>query len=270
MELTYIKQKYDIELNLKFNSESTKETYKSALNKYLGENSRVYRMSVNDIKKYMSEFRKRYSDSYYNIMGSCLIILYTKVLNQHGKIKWFSPVNIDRKYHNITSDDEFVKMMGSVSSIKHKFIIIFLYSTGVRLNELINIKLEDVDCINKRVFIKSLKKGKNRHVKLHELTERYLKAYVKKSKPTDYLLNGQGSPKYSDSSVRAIFKRASNGKYSPHSARHFYATNTIEHEDVFFTMEALGHKSLKSTLHYNHIASERLLKSYNPMDKYAN
>lgn len=188
--------------------------------------------------------------------------------NQPFKMKWFKSLKIERIFHNITSDDEFVSMMKSASNIKHKTIIIILYSTGIRLNELINLKLSDIDFVNKQIFIESLKRGKNRHVKLHELTERYIKSYIKKWNPKEYLLNGQFSLKYTDSSVRAIFKKVSNGKYHPSSARHYYATNIIEHEDIFFTQESLGHRSLNSTLHYNHISKDRLKTSYNPMDKF--
>lgn len=266
MELTEINKKYVTELNIHTKSKATKESYLSALNKFLNENSRVYRLSSNDLKEYMSKFRVVYSDSYYNIMGSALLILYNKVLAQSNKMNWFKSLKTERKFYNITSDNEFIQMMKSVDNIKHKTIIILLYSTGIRLNEMINLKLEDIDFVYKRVFIKSLKGGKNRYVKIHELTERYIRSYLKKSTPDTYLFNGQKKLKYSETSVRNIFKKASNGKYSPHSARHFYATNTIEHEDIFFTMESLGHKNLNSTLHYNHIAKDRLSESYNPMD----
>ena len=268
MKLTELKKNYVIELNIKTNSEQTKESYISVFNKYTLENSRIYRMTENEIKEYMSCFRSRYSDSYYNVMGACLLIIYNDVLNQPFKMKWFKSIKTDRKFHNITSDDEFVSMMKSVSNTKHKLLIIMLYSTGVRLNELLNIKLTDIDFVYKRIFIRSLKGGKNRYVKLHELTERYLRSYLKTWNPKEYLFNGQFKTKYSPESVRNIFKKASKSKYSPHSARHYYATNTIEHEDIFFTMESLGHKSLKSTLHYNHIPSDRLSKSFNPMDKF--
>lgn len=268
MELTELRKNYVIELNLKTNSKQTKESYISVFNKYTSENSRIYRMTENEIKKYMSDFRSRYSDSYYNIMGACLLIIYNKVLNQPLKMKWFESIKIERKFHNITSDDEFVSMMKSVSNIKHKFLIIILYSTGIRLNELLDIRLSDIDFVYKRIFIRSIKGGKNRYIKLHELTERYLRSYLKTWNPKEYLLNGKFKLKYSPESVRNIFKKASNGKYSPHSARHYYATNTIEHEDIFFTMESLGHRNIKSTLFYNHIPSERLKTSFNPMDKF--
>lgn len=267
MDLTELRKKYVMELGLKTNSKSTKESYLSALNKFISENNRVYRLTENDLKKYMSDFREKYSDSYFNIMGSALIILYKNVLGQN-KMNWFKSIKTDRKFYDITSDDEFVLIMRSVDNIKHKFLIILLYSTGIRKTECINLKIDDVDFIYKRIFIRSIKNGKNRYVKLHELTERYLRAYIKKWNPKTYLFEGQTGGKYSAGSISNIFKKASKGKYSPHSARHYYATNTIEHEDVFFTMESLGHRNLSSTLHYNHISKDRLKKSFNPMDIY--
>lgn len=81
MELTELKQNYVRELNFITRSEQTKKQYVSVLNKFLNDNSRVYRLSVEQLKDYLSNFRCQYSDSYYNVMGSVMKLLYVKVLN---------------------------------------------------------------------------------------------------------------------------------------------------------------------------------------------
>lgn len=266
MNLTQIKENYVVQMSLKTRSEQTINQYNSCLNRFLDDNSRVYRMSRGDIIRYMSSFRSEYSDSYFNIMGSALKVLFENVLRQPEKMKWFKAVHVDRKFHNIVTQEQFIEMMKSTKYIKQKLIIILLYSTGIRKTELINIKIEDVDIIeNKRIFIRSLKKGKNRYVPLHSLTIKYLKVYLKQCTPKVYLFNGQSKLQYSGESVTKVCKRASGGKVHPHLLRHTFLTNVIEKEDVFAAMELAGHKSLSSTLHYNHISPDR--KLFNPLDK---
>jgi len=270
MELSEIKKIYVKEMNLKTRSKQTIDQYMSCVNKFTNENSRIYRMTKDEIKNYMSEFRCRYSDYYFNVMGSALKVLYEKVLNQNEKMKWFVPVKTEMKYHNIISNDEFIKMMKKANNIKHKFIIILLYSTGIRETEFINIKLADINYEDNSIFIKTLKNGKNRHVSLRPLCKKYLQAYLKQWNPIEYLLNGQtvGS-KYTSSSMLKVIKNVSDNKFTVHDFRHTFSTLTIEHENVFRTKEILGHKSLNSTLHYYHIPKNQLSSMYNPLDSIA-
>jgi len=269
MELTELKQKYDRELNFVTKSENTKRQYNSVLNKFLKENNRVYRMSVEELKNYLSDFREKYSDPYFNVMGSVLKILYAKVLNQPQKMTWFKPVKSKPTFHDIMSNSEFIQMVKNCPNIKHKLIVFIFYSTGIRETELINVKLDDINFEDNSIFIRSLKNGKNRRVPLHQLTKKYLLVYLKNCRPKEYLINGQNSLKYSASSIQAIIKRASNGKYSPHDFRHAYATMIIEKEGVFPAKELLGHESLNSTLFYNHIPKSKLITMYNPLDDIA-
>jgi integrase len=221
-------------------------------------------MTKNQLKEYLSQIRSKYSNSYYNVIGSALKILYSDVLKQPLKMEWFHPVKTEKKYVDIITYTEFVDMMKSTSQIKHKLIIILLYSTGVRLSELLNIELSDIK--EDMIFIRTVKHGKNRYVQLHKLTKRYLNSYIRKWNPTKYLLEGQFKSKYSSSSVQNIIKRTSNGRFYPHLFRHTYLTNVIEKVDVFAAKELAGHMSLKSTMHYNHIPKERLVSMYNPLD----
>jgi integrase len=269
MDLTELKKLYVIELrnNPNINSEQTINSYVASVTKFYNENSRIYRMTKDDIKKYLSGIRQKYSDSYYNVIGSSIKILFDRILKQPNKMNWFQSIKPKRKFFDIISHDEFISMMKNTDQIKHKLIIILLYSTGIRLSELLSIKLSDIDYLNKRIFINTLKGGKNRYVPLHELVVKYLESYFKKWKPVEYLIEGQKGGIYTSSSVQHMIKRVSNGKYTPHSFRHTFLSTIVEKEDVFFAMELAGHNSLRSTMHYNHIAADRLKTMFNPLDK---
>jgi len=266
MDLTELKQNYVTELRNKsnINSEQTIKSYISVVNIFCNKNNRIYRLTVQNLKEYLSTIRKEYSDSYYNVIGSALKILYADVLKQPFKMDWFHPIKTYKKFVDIITFDEFVNMMRATNQIKHKLIIILLYSTGVRLSELLDIRLSDIK--EDRIFIRTLKNGKNRNVQLHPLCKKYLYKYIASWKPKEYLLEGQIGGKYSSSSVQNIIKKVSNRRFHPHSFRHTYLTNIIEKVGVFPAMELAGHLSLNSTLHYNHIPQDKLVNMYNPLD----
>ena len=260
---------YVIELNILFRNEKTKYQYKMALKKFISENSRCYRMSENDLKKYFSEFRNKYSDSYYNVICSTVKIFYERVLKQSKKMGWFKPIKTDKQFHDIIKDEEFVQIMKNIKNIKHKFFVILFYSTGIRIGELLNIKISDVNILNQTIFINTEKNGKNRYVPIHDLTLRYLKVYLKEWNPKIYLFEGQNGGKYSATSIRNVINKASkniNKNIYPHLFRHTLISKTIEKENVFLTMELAGHKNLNSTLHYNHIPMDKLKEMYNPLN----
>lgn len=267
MELTELKRKYVRELNFITRSDETKKQYKSVLNKFLKDNTRVYRMSTEQLKDYLSEFRSQYSDSYYNVMGSVMKILYVKVLNQPQKMNWFFSIKTKPTYHDIMSSSEFIEIVRKCKNVKHKLMAIILYSTGIRKGELVNIRLTDINYQDNTIFIKSLKHGKNRSVPLHQLTKKYLDVYLRRWNPHEYLFNGCGNLKYSGSSVLQFIKKASNNKYTPHDFRHAFSTLIIEKEGVFSAKKMLGHESLSSTLHYDHISNDRMRNMYNPLDQ---
>lgn len=269
MNLTELTRLYVIELknNSNIKSDQTIRGYVSAISKFYNDNSRIYRMSVNEIKEYLAYIRSNYSDSYFNVIGSSVKILFEKVFNQPQKMKWFKPIKTKKTFHNIISYSEFVEMGRRCKNYKHKLILVLLYSTGIRRQELIDIQLKDIDFDNNRIFIRSVKGGKNRFVTLHPIAEKYTLKYLRSWQPSIYLLNGQKSLKYSANSVFNVIKNISGGKYHPHDLRHTFLTNLIEHENVFAAQDIAGHTSLNSTLHYYHISANKLKKMYNPLDK---
>ena len=269
MNILELKEKYKIEIGLMFESKQTKDSYTSALNKFLSENDYVYNLSVNDLKKYFSNFKIRYSNSYYNVICSAVKIFYEKVLGQKQKMNWFKPIKSERKQVQVITFDDFKHIMSNIKSLKQKTITIILYSTGIRISELLNLKLEDVDIINQRFLIHSLKHGKDRFVPMHDLVVKYIQKYIKQYCPNEYLFYGQNSNQYSDSSIRQFLKRAGEGlnkNIYPHKFRHSFGTEMADHINIFDLKELFGHKDLKSTMHYYHIPIEKLHKLYNPLN----
>jgi integrase/recombinase XerD len=267
MELSELYKNYDIEIGLMPLSELTVKYYKSALKKFISENERVYRMSEIDLKQYFSDFRKRYSDSYYNIICSAVKILYERVLKQPNKMSWYKCIQTEKKFKQIITFEEFVLIMKDIPNLKQKTYTILLYSTGIRISELLNIKLIEVNLNSNRIFIHTLKHGKNREVPIHETTRKYIDAYLKKYSPKEYLFENPKGGKYSKTSVRNVLHKAekTTGKIvTPHSFRHQYITKVVNKENIFGAMDLSGHKNPKSLYMYYH--NENINSMYNPLN----
>lgn len=150
-------------------------------------------------------------------------------------------------------------------------ILEMLYSTGVRVSELVNIKIEDID-FNERT-IKILGKGNKERIVLYsKVLSNYLNDYlIKRStfNPNhDYLFINKFGNKLTDRGVRLIIdnilkKGAVNFHISPHMIRHTFATHLLDNgADLKCVQELLGHKNLSSTQIYTHISNEHLRKVY--------
>lgn len=153
--------------------------------------------------------------------------------------------------------------------IRDRLIIEMLYATGVRISELINIKLSDID-FNARKIIVLGKGNKERMVYYGEYAEDVLNEYLKKHirKDNNYLfLNSKGNP-LSDRGIRYIIdnimkKLSIKTRVTPHVLRHTFATDMLNNGcDIKIVQELLGHSSLRSTEIYTHVTNDRIKKVY--------
>jgi len=267
MILSELYKLYDIEIGLMPLSERTVYSYKMSLKKFISENERVYRMSELEIKQYFSEFRKRYSDSYYNVICSSVKIAYERVLKQPNKMSWFKPIQTEKHFKQIMTYEDFVSIMKGIKSLKQKTYTILLYSTGIRISELLDIKLSEINLITDRIFIRTLKHGVFREVPIHEITKKYILSYLKKYDPKEYLFENPKGGKYSASSVRNVLhknEKETGKNITPHSFRHQYITKLVTKENIFGAMDLSGHRSIKSVRHYYH--NPNINEMYNPLD----
>lgn len=157
---------------------------------------------------------------------------------------------------------------------RDKVIIELLYATGLRVSELVNIKLKDID--TKEKTIKVLGKGsKERIVIYNNHTSDALKIYLDNGynefnkKNSNYLILNKYGDKLSERYIRDIInklvrKAGLNIKISPHTLRHTFATDMLEEgADLVTVKELLGHESLNTTSIYTHVTNEQIKKTYN-------
>lgn len=153
--------------------------------------------------------------------------------------------------------------------VRDRLIIEMLYATGVRVSELVNIKISDIDFNNRRIIV--LGKGnKERIVYYGEYAEEVLKEYLKthERKNHNYLFVNSKGGKLTDRGVRYIIdnimsKLSVKVHVTPHVLRHTFATDMLNNGcDIKVVQELLGHSSLKATEIYTHVTNEHLKKVY--------
>jgi site-specific recombinase XerD len=143
---------------------------------------------------------------------------------------------------------------------------------GLRVSEIVNLKITDIDSGNMQVFIERAKGKKDRYANLPESILEQLRTYYKQYKPTKYLFEGQYGEQYSIRSAQQVFKTAMkkakiNKEVGIHGLRHSFATHLLENgTDIKFIQELLGHNDIKTTLRYTHVSEKSLKKIKSPLD----
>jgi site-specific recombinase XerD len=163
--------------------------------------------------------------------------------------------------------EEVQKIINHATLYKHQVIMTVLYSTGIRLQELLNLRIQDVHSGTAKLFIKHGKAAKDRYVDIPQSVIEILRAYYLRYRPEGYLFHGktrgkQMSPSAVQMSIRIARKRASILKQvSTHTFRHCYATHHLESgTNIVYLQKQMGHVHLKTTAKYIRL-SETYIKT---------
>jgi len=206
------------------------------------------------------------SISQQNVYISALKLFLKNILNiQLNTINLERPRK-EKHLPRVIDSETLIQKINQIQNIKHKTILSLAYSTGMRVSEIINLKIEDVD--SKRMLIKIIngKGKKDRFVPLSKNILNSLREYYKQYKPKIYLFNGQNCQQYSISSCQKIYKTYIDKVSSFHCLRHSAATKILENgTDIHIIQKLLGHKNVKTTEIYTHVSNELLSKINLPM-----
>jgi site-specific recombinase XerD len=197
-------------LRYKNYSPRTINLYKSYLNNFTQLNNikDPHQVTTNQIIKFLESY-KFTSTSQQNQYIGCLKLFAKYVLKKKNihlsKIE--RPRN-EKKLPKII-DGEFIKsQLSKIQNLKHRTILTLTYSAGLRVSEIVNLKIEDIDSKRMLIHIKNAKGKKDRYVPLSQNVLELLRNYYLKYKPKEYLFNGQNnSPQYSVGSCQQIFKK---------------------------------------------------------------
>ena len=167
---------------------------------------------------------------------------------------------------------DIVKIFAKVENVKHLLMLKLCYGMGLRVSEIVNLKITDIDSNRMLVHIESAKGKKDRYVTLPSSILDDLRNYYRNCRPEIYLFEGQYGGQYAIRSVQAVFKNAMqkakiNKSVGIHGLRHSYATHLLEcGTDMVFIQKLLGHRDIKTTEIYAKVSNRQLGKIKSPLD----
>jgi len=214
-----------------------------------------------EMKEYLLNFNYS-STSQQNQIYSALKLFAKYMLN----IKFIDKIFLERPRKErhlpqVIDKDLLLSKINQIQNIKHKSIISLTYGTGMRVSEICNLKISDIDSKRMIINIHQAKGRKDRIVPISQNNLELLRKYYKQYMPKEYLFNGQFDLKYSTTSCNAIIKQYLGNEYHFHTLRHSYATTLLESgTDLRLIQQCLGHSSSKTTEIYTHVSTQLLNK----------
>ena len=218
------------------------------------------RITSNDFQFYLNNY-KFISISQQNQVINSIRFLYKEVLGKkYDKVSFTRPRN-EKKLPKVIDSDFIIEKLSKIENIKHRTILTLTYSVGLRVSEIVNLKIDDIDSERMIIYIKNGKGRKDRVVPLSENVLLLVDEYKLKHNPIEYLFNGQKSNKYSIGSCQKMSKKYIDPKTSIHTLRHSCFTNLLESDVNLRTIQKIaGHSSSKTTEIYTHVSNNILSK----------
>jgi len=256
-------------------SPKTSKTYLHCIHRFLNWSKKdLQYISKKDVRLFLENLsEKDRAGSTMNVYHMALRFLFTQVLE---KRMW-----VDIKYSKtpkrlpeVLNKEEIRKLIDVIKNPNHQLMVCLMYSSGMRVSELTNLKIKDLELDKNYGYVRNGKGGKDRLIVLSKNLIPAIKRLIKigNLKERDYLFKSNRGKKYNLRSIQKIIKNASNiakikKKISPHTLRHSFATHLIENGyDVQNVQAMLGHKSPETTLIYTHIASPNLINTISPLE----
>ena len=172
----------------------------------------------------------------------------------------------------VLSQKEMIALLQCTKNLKHRAVLALIYSAGLRIGELLQLKLTDMHVQRKQLFIRQAKGRKDRYVSLADSFMPLLHNYLMTYQPKVYFVEGPIGKPYSASSIRKFLSRSCKAAHihrtvTPHTLRHSYATHLLESGvGLRHIQDLLGHAKPETTMIYTHVARKDLLDIKSPLD----
>lgn len=255
----------------------TIHTYSSLFEEFI---NFYYRFDIDRIDESMITAFLRYlvierkvSTSYQNQSINAIKFYYERVLGGQRKVYLVDRPRSEKSLPVVLSEDEISAIITATSNLKHKTILMTIYSAGLRVSEAINLKIEDIDSQRMQIRVEQSKGKKDRYTLLSVKTLDILRKYFHVYKPKVWLFEGIKGEQYSDRSIQTILKTAVSKtnirkRVTVHTLRHSFATHLLESgTDLRYIQTLLGHESSKTTEIYTHVTTKGFEQIKSPLDK---
>jgi site-specific recombinase XerD len=243
-------------------SQRTKNNYLPHIRsfiEYIG-NKQIIHSNSQDFQSYLDSYNFT-SVSQQNQVIKAIRFLYKEVLGKkYDKVSFKRPRS-EKKLPTVIDQETIKTKLSKIKNLKHKTILSLAYSVGLRVSEIVNLKIEDIDSKRMIIHIKNAKGKKDRVVPLSANILTLLREYYTQYKPKVFLFNGQTELQYSIRSCQSIYKKYIDSNSSIHTLRHSSFTGLLENgTDLRIIQKIAGHASSKTTEIYTHVSNQLLSK----------
>ncbi len=264
---------------LKGYSENTVRNYVSHFTEFLKvfiNKKEIDEITKDEIERYLiwRQSNNTYSESYQNSHINAIKFYYEYILDRNRMLFDLPRPKRGHQLPAVWAETDVIKMLGVIGNLKHQTMFIVAYAHGMRVSEVADLKLADIDSKRMQIHIKAGKGKKDRIVNLSETALEFLREYYKKYKPKVHVFeNDLTHEAISIRTIQQIFQDAKKKagllkKAGIHSLRHSYATHLHEQGvDIKYLKDLLGHTSIKTTERYTHVSKKDISKITSPLDK---
>lgn len=251
-------------------SQNTVDNYASCIKVFFEKSNKDHPKNINeqDIKNFLSQPMMINTQRNYH---SAIKKFYEICMGQTEKFKYIPYAKKNNKLPIVLSQEEIQKMFTVCENTKHKVILALLYSCGLRVSELINLKWQHIDRSRMIINVIQAKGKKDRQVMLSPELIPLLEKYWREYHSQEYVLNGQTELQYSERSVGQVVKQLAakagiSKRVWTHLMRHCSFTHMVESgTDINLIQRLAGHSSVKTTAIYTHISHNLISKIQSPI-----
>lgn len=259
-------------------SESTIRTYSDLFREFINYHFR-YDIKTIDEPTIIAYLRylvmeRKVSPSYQNQAINAIKFYYERVLGGNRKFFFVERPLKEKTLPVVLSEIEVKRILNHTPNIKHKAILMVAYSAGLRVSEIVNLKITDIDSERMQIRIRLAKGNKDRYTLLSTKTLTVLRTYFTQYRPKEWLFEGVSQQQYSIRSVQKILKTSARAAgiqktISIHTLRHSFATHLMEQgTDIRYIQNLLGHCNVKTTEVYTHISNHAMARIKSPLDRF--
>jgi integrase/recombinase XerD len=264
-------EKVRIELKLRDYSQNTIDAYRFFLTPFLEQITDPEKITLESVKAHLVTLIDKYSNKSRSLAISSLRFFFKRVLDRPDIFVKLEVPKRERKLPEVLSQEEIKLLIDTVQFEKSKLIIQLLYSSGLRVSELVNLTPKDLDFAQNIGWVRKGKGKKDRIFKIANSLSKPLSRHISKNPENKYLFSKENplSTRNIQLLIKKVAKKAGiNKKVTPHTLRHSFATHLFEAgENLLIIQQLLGHENLETTKIYTHISQDQIKKVKSPLDR---
>jgi len=274
--MTPLRQRFIEDLELRDLRENTKRAYIRAVAQFaqfFGKSPEL--LGCEHIREYLLYLirEKKASESAYRQVLSAIRFLYRTTLGKNWVVEGIPHTKSDKKLPVVMSMDEVERVFNAITSLKHRAILMTAYAGGLRVSDVVSLRVSDIDSGRMMIRIDGGKGRRDRYVPLAKYLLVILREYWKAARPKAYLFPGSKEGRHLGTNTvwqackQAMRDAGLKKNISTHTFRHSFATHLLEHGVDLRTIQILlGHRNLNTTAVYMHVSRKQIESTPSPLD----